>query len=75
MNAEWQIQMAKLAKCDRCKSRLVPFENSKSKTIYYVCPKMKDKKCEGAYMKEEIFMGELARLLRKRKIEIVIEEK
>jgi len=66
--------LAQLAKCGRCKSRLVAVRR-KDKSIWYICPKMKNRTCEGCYMRESAFVQELAKLLKKKRIEITLEEK
>lgn len=71
---ETRYLLAQLAKCARCKSRLITFQKKNGMT-YYACPKMLKKKCEGCYLKEEEFIRQFVEMLKKRRIEIVLEEK
>lgn len=70
----WRYKMAQLGKCGLCGSRLVPLLRNRSKTVYYVCPNMRKRNCEGCYMGEENFIRQLGKLLKQRRIEVVLEK-
>ncbi|MGC9968408.1 MAG: zinc ribbon domain-containing protein [Minisyncoccia bacterium] len=74
MDARRRKLLAQIAKCGRCGSRLVPVK-SKYKSIHYICPKMKNRACEGCHIGEEEFIKQLAALLKRKRIEITLEEK
>jgi hypothetical protein len=73
MDTQWRNRIARLAKCGQCNSRLVPTQ-FKKKSAYYICPKMRTRKCNGCYIKEEDFIEQIIALLVGKKLEIVLEE-
>ena len=50
--------LVQLAKCGQCKSRLVAVRR-RDQSICYVCPKMRNRACEGCYISEENFIKQL----------------
>jgi len=74
MDTQGSKRLARIAKCGRCGSRLVPVER-KNRPVYYICSKLKNRACEGCHIREEKFIKQLATLLKKRRIEITLEEK